>query len=959
MPFPTPLSTPQQTTLRTSGYWSRNLVALNPNEVVFRAQASESIVTAPFISFGYDNVDVGTYTDVWEGMVAYISATPDVRDAKYRGRVRLAPDANTFNIDENATILNDGDYIIVTRDVDLFARVRRDTLVDGAIAYHNLPPVTDGLPSVLVLYDADNDGLVNYTSVQTGIAVADSATVVLWAWDISGVGTSSIDDPTLQNPTFTFEVGFHYLLRVIFEDDNGVANYQIVQIYAIDRTFGTPIVQPVVAGSIEAAVDDGYTSSLTAYADVDALIDRTHCVVFHVEHFGDNSSTPIVNNVLMTGRIRSDSIQTRGTVEAGQVQQVTFAVEGIGAYLQRLRIPNDIVRAVAVPDEWGEMVNPNPFRMTVYAMWAYTTLTNIGSMGVETGAFDAWRVGGEPREIEGGYALDVLENLLDPIKAAVNFAPSGELFLGRIVSYLADRSGIATILTAGLQDMREYTLDRDSSRTCAQVIAFGGVYQSASNTFDIYTAQSPSIVYGDAGETLELNREILTAESSSTDAANELAIRGSNHYAYSNPKPLLRISFYDSYVGVLVPAVYYRYAFDLPASSNTLGIGYSASDYWQCQSVSITLNTDGSIDVSAQFPAETEFDDAQVMAALLPNNLSGLNPILPVLPNDPAFPTDPLELYPTDTPTLDELQPINPFSLSQTQTPFQPNVSADMASKQGNAKCQTVAINFRNPNNTVSNKVTALSADYLIKVSGTTEYSDDAWEYFVHFSGGMQSWSPFMGLAIWQGTYWESDTFIPAYQTCEITRAIPALGASTITSIAWTGYLAGLRTDGFSAFGVDFDGTAYEATNPAVAPMNYGFSDTNIEFTPGFQPTTLTRLYTATTTNLTDKNTITSVRIRGTGVNPFTLAPGGMLNADAFYLFRSNDPEFQPTLLSSVEGLFLDNAKYAAVPPYSPNHVYTNLPFTGTGNLLLARMEFSDYTDKTNQNLYLELCRKS
>lgn len=271
MPFPTPLSTPQQTTLRTSGYWSRNLVALNPHEVVFRAQASESIVTAPFISFGYDNVDVGTYTDVWEGMVAYISATPDVRDAKYRGRVRLAPDANTFNIDENATILNDGDYIIVTRDVDLFARVRRDTLVDGAIAYHNLPPVTDGLPSVLVLYDADNDGLVNYTSVQTGIAVADSATVVLWAWDISGVGTSSIDDPTLQNPTFTFEVGFHYLLRVIFEDDNGVANYQIVQIYAIDRTFGTPIVQPVVAGSIEAAVDDGYTSSLTAYADVDAL----------------------------------------------------------------------------------------------------------------------------------------------------------------------------------------------------------------------------------------------------------------------------------------------------------------------------------------------------------------------------------------------------------------------------------------------------------------------------------------------------------------------------------------------------------------------------------------------------------------------------------------------------------------------------------------------------------------
>lgn len=719
MPFPIAITGPQQITLETSGWWNRPLVALNPPEVVFMAQAAESLTTNSFITFLWDNATIGAYTDVWEGTIVYLSHTTNIRDNYWRGRVRLAPSATEFYIGLCPSELLEDDYLICVRDTDLFARVRNDTLVDGSITYRPLAPQTNGLPSCIVLYDSDNDGQVSYTSVQTGIVVdAAASSMASWAWDVSGSGSSSFNSAALQNPTITFQAGYHYLLRVIYADDQGTSNYQVVHVYAITRTFSAPVISAVVAGGWDGDLDDGWASTLTAYADVSTLIDRTHCVLFHVQHFGDNSSTPIYDNILMCGRIRSDSITTEGSVEAGVVSQVTFTVEGITAYLRRLRIPNDIIRATGSPDEWGEITEPNPYRMAVYEFWVYTTLTNLGSFGVESGSFAAWQIGGEPRGIDGGYALDVLTSILSPIKAFPNWAPSGELFLAITTSYRQDRSVVVTVAVLTLADMLDYNVERDSSRTTAQVIAFGGSFNTGSNTFVLYSAQSPSIVYGDGGETRELTREILTTDASITDTAAELSDRASDEYAYNNPKPTLKITVYDSWCSVFIPTNYLRWAAVIPASSNTLGIAYSASDYWQLQSVSNTINDDGTVDTSVDMPAETTFSDAQVIASLLPINLSNMNPVWPVLPNDPAYPTDPLEAYPTDSPGLDDLQAIDNTSAGQAYTPFSPDIAAQMTAKQGKPRCKTLQVNFINSTNTESGWTTVLSADYLISLSG-------------------------------------------------------------------------------------------------------------------------------------------------------------------------------------------------------------------------------------------------
>ncbi len=944
--FPTPLTSPQLTTLRTSGYWSRCLVALNDNAIVFQAEANEDI-EIPFTQFLWNNATIGAYTSVWEGMIVMVSSTTDLRNIKYRGRVRLAPNATTFFIDRNSTILEDGDIVTVLRDTDLFSRVRIDTLVDSAITYRTLPDVLTGLPSAIVLYDSDNDGSVSYTTVQSPVRVASGSTSTsTWAWSVSGAGTSSISNAAVQNPTITFQAGYHYLIRVIHTNNLGQSNYQIAHVYAITRTLGLPCIQSIVTGTVSADLQNGWTANLTAYAQVDTLLDRTHCAVFMIQHFGDNSSTPIVSNVLMNGRIRSDSIATEASAEAGRVQSVTFTVEGITAYLRRERIPNDIIRAVASPNEWGEMIAPTPWRMAMYMAWVYTTLTNICSVGADSGSFADWEIGGEPRGVDGGYVYDVLTNILDPIKAAVNFAPDGSLFLARTVSYLSDRSGVQTIATFTLADLIEYGVDRDSSNTTSQVIAYGGMFNSTTNTFDIYSAQSPSIIYLE-GEVKELTREIIATDSTIDDAATELKDRASNHYGVENPKPLLSATLFDSWAGVLIPTNYQRWGATLPASSNTLGIAYGASDFWQLQSISLQINPDGTIGTSFDAPAETSFDDAQSLAALLPNNLSNMNPVNPVLPNDPAFPTDPLENYPTDTPALDELQALDPFSGMVAYTPFPPDVAADIALNLPAPRCKVLAVNFRNSTNAESTWTTVLNDPYYMTITGFAKISGP-FPGCTDLTATQANWLPRTGF----GQYYPG----------------AGLGTIFLTPNWYFGWIKSVES--YSVIIVKIVITFNEVINgivvaTGVTPFTQAVASDVIELTAANAPTVLPfpSNVNSVSVSFAPSFITPSTTLRMTSFCMYTTTSESDVYADWAYQWELDDEGNAVNVsLLSTNGLYIDNTEYTPVPlgvpfpPRSPNSRYTGLPFEGTGNSFQARMELDDYTSTQSAYLNIQVC---
>lgn len=965
MGFPGVISSGQKTTLRTSGYWQRTFIAFNPGETVFQCRANEDISDSPFAEFAWDGAAVGAYTDALPGMVVYISdtATP-FKDYKYRGRVRKAATAAIFYIDLNATTLEDGDYITVIRDADLFARVRNDTFIDTDVAYHNLPPMISGMPSVIVLYDSDGDGTVTYTPAQSGIAVASGATISSWAWAISGAGTKSISNAAIQAPLLTFQAGFHYLTRVIVTDSNGVSHFLITQVYAITRTFSAPVILPAAAGSVAQDLDNGYTGSITAYGGVEDLPYRTHAAVFAVEHMGDNTSTPIVTNILMHGRLRSEDIITEGSAEVGRDMQVTYPIEGITSYMQRLKVPNDIVRHQASPNEWGEMVNPTPFRMAVYALYAYTTLLNLVSFSAGDALFDAWRRGGEPVSVDGGFASDTLDTLLGFVDAAANYAPDGEIRCEINASYKVDRSALITVMDFLPTDARSIALNIDTSRSTAQVVGYGGVWNTVNNTFVLYTAQAPSIVYGDAPETREYNRSLLKYDLTTSAAITEIGARTGNDFAFNNPKWLLSMVMRDAHRW-LVATNYQRYTWTITATENLREIAITTDTRWQCQSVNITINTDGTYEVSAEFVQETEFDDAQAIASQLPDNLPQLNPVYPVLSDYPADPDSPLWAMPTDTPADAELQPIDPYSGYLAYSPFTPDQAAAAAKKQGTAKCKTFQVLMRNSGTTNSPFLTVNLAAYTLKITGYGQISAEGWSQSFNMVSSDQSFIAFgtpdgggVSATYTAGVGWTSSYYINTvygYRGVQINRAF---SSANITRISVTFTIV--------------DGTSNTALEPFLQIYdNGGAVSLKTQFSsPAAGVGSFVWTGSITTTDIAilvresintpaadggGSVTITNVTVEGIGTNPFTGLPGdAAVSADAFYFWTDEDETAQ--VFDATAGLLIDGNKPAVIPDYNEAHEYT-VPFTGTGNAIQSAFALADYSGVDNRLITIEVCR--
>lgn len=968
MGFPTALSAGQKATARASGYWHRTFVALNPGDVVFQCEADEEITDTPFKTFAWTTALSGAYTSVWAGMVVFISSTSDFKkNFKFRGRVRLAPGAAEFYIDLNATTLEVGDIITVIRDADLFARVREDTLVDGSITYHNLPPVTTGLPSVYALYDSDNDGSVSVTPAQVGIPVASGATIASYAWAISGVGSSSISNAAAQNPLLTFTAGYTYLVRLITTDSNGVSNFLLVQVYAITRTFAAPVIRPVLAGSISQNIDNGYTGSVTAYGGVEDLPYRTHAAVFSVEHFGDDSATPIVTNILMHGRLRSEDILTEGSAEAGQVMQVTYPIEGMTSYLSRLKVPNDIVRHAASPDEWGEMVNPTPFRMAVYFLFAYTTGLNLFSFSAGDSLFDAWRRGGEPVSIDGGYALETLNTLLSFVDAAPNAAPDGEIRCEINASYKVDRSGLVTIMDFLPTDTLLYGLNIDTSRQTAQVVGYGGSWNTVNNTFVLYSAQAPSIVFGDAPETREYNRAVLQYDSTTTEAADELGARTGNDYAFHNPKWLLSCTMLDSHRW-LVATNYQRYTWTVTILQNLREIAITTAIKWQCQSVTITINMNGTYDVSAQFVQETEFLDAQSIASLLPANLPPLNPVFPVLSDYPGSPDDPLWGYPTDAPAVEELQPISPYAAWMAYSNLPPDQAAQAAAAQGTARCRSFQVLARNPGTTNSPFITVNTEPYTLKITGsgkigtgwqhTFDFSVEDWAFIAQAPGGRTP----VAYGVFDSPYWiQTTNTSDADPTGDIVELLQI--KLTFSSAALTGVI--VTYDLTKGSFANDPGNLYDQLingsggNLAVKESATDANGTNKQFAwTGTATSTSIELFiiasARNSAGAVGSITVKSITLTGTGSNPFTGDPSGNIDGDYYYYYPSGGGAAQ--LFGATEGGLIDGSKPAVIPPYNASHEYT-VPWIGTGNAIQGNFAVADYTNVDNFAFTIQACR--
>jgi hypothetical protein len=226
---------------------------------IFKARINMAAVTYPVGALVYDNVTLGTESDVSFGATLLLGTSEGADDL---GRVRVldVPVSNTIQIshagkgiEDGLITVQDNAFVTVLDDYRPWAKLptfdtedAQDTK-DGRIAVGNkltteIPPVANGGPgfadyidpvSGVITVEFPRDG------VNTSFTVGDGDTITAHDWDVKDgtitVGVAS--DPVI---TATFPAGFRYVVYTA-TSSNGVSHTVRVPVLAVDPDDDTTI----------------------------------------------------------------------------------------------------------------------------------------------------------------------------------------------------------------------------------------------------------------------------------------------------------------------------------------------------------------------------------------------------------------------------------------------------------------------------------------------------------------------------------------------------------------------------------------------------------------------------------------------------------------------------------------------------------------------------------------------
>jgi hypothetical protein len=550
------------------------------------------------------------------------------------------------------------------------------------------------------------------------------------------------------------------------------------------------------------------------------------------------------------------------------------------------------------------------------------------------------------------------------INAQVCHAPSGEIMVQRQAIYQDNgaRSDLTTITNITTADMLSFVIDRDYVQTVGRVFAGAERFNTTINDTDIFTASAPPVARGNGEGIAQQDGQVLIANQTDSDANTDLAVRTAALYAASQPTDKLDVTVWDGWRNVLVATCWQWWTFTIAATDNERGLVYTSSQRWILSSTSQEIDiASGTRVVKATFFREPAEAAAQVQSSIVPDLIPPYLPVLDVLPPYPAFPPDALINYPTDTPGTGELQ-MNAGSAFAGFSPLPSDQAQEAADSYAPPNCEALNVFFSNSANTTTVMTLGLGDLYLITVKGDAQLAADEWQYIFNFVGGdADGWAArTIGLgfgATIDADGWnqiDSTSGWQNHRAVSIGRDIPI--STTITEISVLfDFVKGTYVD--TSFGA-YDIGEYD---PIVS----------LEFVP-FTATVTGNDQTLTWTGAltTDKNIsvfirsaryggapngdvlVKQVTMRGTGTNPFTGIPGTLVRGDAFYQgYNAGEPSAYPP----TQGLFLNNAAVATIPPYSTNHEYVIL-YTGGGNPLLMRFEDGDYSDNQNVPMRVLVC---
>lgn len=689
MPFPSALTTNQQTLIRAGYYNPKRYVALWENAIVFRALVNQSSFDTTFASVDFDTVTTGSLAAAKEGYTVYIGTGTDLNDASFVGRVRPGSSGSTLNINQTSAALSDNMTITVIKDTRLWEKLWIDDngtyKMDWDITYRSPLPVIGGLPSTIVIKRDSNGNADTDLLAPTGIAGTSGATISTWSWSVDGASFVT-GNASSQNVTLRWTSAGQRMVRVTVTDSGSRSNYFDIKVYVLNSDLtGGGVITGLDTITITNDIESGFNASIPAFEGVEDVLDYTACVIFTEEDYNGNT-TPIVSNVNFAGRLRNEQDQADGDENATRIETAQYQLEGALTELGRLRISQVAATDTASPSQFGEINDLTPWRMIILLATEFSTLSNLHSLTFFStdNTYQFPELG-----TSSNSAADSINDIAFRVNAAMCFAADGQLSIQRSALYLSssDRNALTTVADLTLDDLFNYSVQRDFAQTVGKVEGYGASYNTASGDLTVIRAVAPAVASGTGQGQGQFDKQILTADAALDSAQSELAQRVANELAAKNPTDIFSGTLLDGYHWMVASTFQW---YTLTFTSSVTGKTYTTANRWLLTSVEQAydaasgIGSDNAIlSVSVQFSLETASLDAQVLTELAPGEADVITNIIPGGEVFPTFPANPGELIGSDDPASDDVPNDDP--VPDPTAPLEPPEDGESPeARQGN-----------------------------------------------------------------------------------------------------------------------------------------------------------------------------------------------------------------------------------------------------------------------------------
>lgn len=959
---------PRGATMNQVVIFDNPTVALKFNSNALHSGSSASQVT-------YSSTLFGSYTNVKVGMLVIASPTSDyASDLKNTPEqclysyVRTTPSGSgTLTIGLTSYTWTTSTFFTVLRTFNVHYKplvMRTDGVIDhykdATIAYRLPLPRISGLQSEYASFVTTS---ASFSVTATGTAEAPSASISSWSWtaiygnaSLSGSGASR---------TITINAGLSDWIHVVVTDSNGNTNWFAFRVHAISKSSLTPIENKVLSSDYTIELGQSPTMQLQCEGDVSDYLDHSRFVVIMLIEFGDGTSTPFVNNIDFVGELVGDTIEVSGDDELGADKSSTFRGNSLPAVANQIKLPA-LPLLKNSPLVWGYFSTLNVFTPIWYLISEHTTFGNVSSIEIESG-YDSYQAVGFQTE-EGGL-LDAIDTLSFMYGGNTQFAKAGGTKICRSLVYEESdtvRNNATEIATFTNLDGETIEVERETFYTAPKVLLGAGSFNVLRNTMDVYTVRAPSVPVMGFGEE-KVNSQLLIANTSQTIATVEAGKRAGNHWAASNPTPVVTVDLLGGWRDIVPDSsVWYKLA--LASTDNYRGIVYDNDTRFICIGATYTHNHfEGVHQVSLRLREETINSNYAVDVQFVDLNVEK-NPVISWRPSQPYLKSK----------TPNPYDPNNDNSGTGGSDSNPPDTPNNVIPKRGRER---LIINSKGSEATTSFSTVA-GQTYTIQIQGFYPEHPN-WCKLFAFNASAGGWATLYNFGpsgsygsqgSWDGNRWASN-YRAASQEALGAIDISFPFASTVTDVILDSeatiqrgsadnglvriYTATPPYDGSDVTGINtanaMENDPYARKTSSWSGSEAGINFARCYFTGGnFPEATAEYVY------------VYGITLKGTGQNPFgqnNCPSAGAVVKDAFYQWTGGNSYTgvggAASVLTGSNGLLIDKGggfnPVSSVPSQQVTHSYI-IYETGNGNPWSFKIEDGDYTGNTLKSfqIYIE-----